>query len=421
MPTYTSPFTGNVIVPTDVSYASYDYPDLAVSVIQLEWPSNTSPTQSPAARIMDITPVSGADLIMPPANQASVGQDALIRNVGAFALEVQDYAGGTIVSVAAGKSVYIYITNNANTAGVWGVIDFGAGTSGGTSSELAGLGLIAQASTLAQSHPTESFGNGYTFLDSDRAQTKIWSGGAGDAYLPIASSVGNNWFTLFKNNGTGTLTIYAQGSNLINQSVSKTFQPDEDAFIICDGTDFITIGYGSSSNFFFTALIKPVTTGSVYLTTQEATSVIQEYTGTLTGNVTVYYPPVVALYIIANQTVDNGFTLSITTGVAGGASVNIPAGQQATIFSDGVNFYNANTVQAGGSTTQLTNGTVSAPSLSFISESSTGIYRPGTGSLGISVLGSNRLNIGSTLITSSVNFNGTGTGNFVGGISGGVF
>lgn len=421
MTTYTSPFSGNVIVPTDVSYAAYDFIDLAVSEIQLEWPTNTSTSQYPAARIMDITSGVSSILIMPPANQVSVGQDALIRNIGLTSFTVQDYNGGTIVSVPSGKSVYIYVTDNVDASGVWGVIDFGAGTSGGTSSELAGLGLLAQASTLAQSHPAQAVPDGYTMLDTDRAQTLIWSGGTGSVYLPIASSVGNNWFTLFKNNGSGTITIYAQGTNLINQSVSKTFQPDEDAFIICDGTNFITIGYGSSSNFFFTALIKPVTSGSVYLTTQEATSVIQEYTGSLTGNVTVYYPPVVALYVIANQTTDNGYSLSITTGVSGGAIVYIPSGQQATVMCDGVNFYNANTIQAGGSTTQLVDGSASSPSLNFISEPSTGIYRPGLGDFAISVLGSNKVTISSTSATFTENLYGLGTGNFINGISGGVF
>jgi hypothetical protein len=49
---------------------------------------------------------------------------------------------------------------------------------------------------------------------------------------------------------------------------------------------------------------------------------IQEYVGTLSNNVTVTYPPVVAFYVVSNQVNAGGYTLTITTGVAGGADCN---------------------------------------------------------------------------------------------------
>ena len=300
-------------------------------------------------------------------------------------------------------------------------IDFGAGTSGGTASELAGLGLLAISTTLNQSHPVQTFADAYTFTSSDRAQNKLWDGGAGTVNLPLASTLGDNWFTILKNNGTGTLTITATAPETIDLQPTKTIQPDDAAFIMCDGTQYYTVGYGQSPNFLFTALIKPVTTGTVTLNTQEATSIIQEYVGSLTGDVLVVYPPVVALYIISNQTTDNGYNLEITTASVGGATVVIPAGQQASVISDGVNFYNANTVQAGGSTSQLIDGNVGAPSLSFINEASTGLYRPSATNLGFTVIGTERLNVNTagTQITGDVE--ATGIGNFEGGISGGDF
>jgi hypothetical protein len=416
MPSYTSPFTGDVIQATDVSYAAYTL----TTNLQLDWPSNTIPPESPAARIMDITPGAGY-LAMPPANQVSVGQDALIRNLGGSSFNVRNYTGGTIVSVAAGKSVYIYVTDNSTTTGTWGVIDFGAGTSGGNASELAGLGLLAISTTLNQAHPVDTFLTGYTFVAADRAQNKMWTGGAGTVNLPLASTLGDNWFSILKNNGTGTLTINVASPDTIDLQVSKTVNPDESAFIMCDGTQYFTVGYGQSPNFLFTSLVKSVTTGTVTLTTQEATSVIQEYVGNLTGNVTVVYPPVVAFYVISNQTTDNGFSLTITTATPGGATVLIPVGQQATVISDGVNFYNANTVQAGGSTSQLVNGSVGAPSLNFINEPSTGMYRPGATNMGFTVVGTERLNVNTDGIQVTGDIEATGIGNFEGGISGGDF
>ena len=137
----------------------------------------------------------------------------------------------------------------------------------------------------------------------------------------------------------------------------------------------------------------------------EATSLIQEYVGTLSGAVTINYPPVVAFYVVSNQTTSGGNTLTIQTGVSGGATATVASGNQATLICDGVNFYNANTVQAGASVTSLANGSAANPSLSFASEPSTGIFRSGAGSFNISILGTNRTEVNATGLEV------TGTGN----------
>lgn len=409
--TFTSPFTGDVIQPTDVSYASYNL----TANIQLQWPSNTNGLQNPAARIMDVYQNASWTLTMPDATQVSVGQDALIRNTSGAAVNVLNYAGSVICTVAAGKSQYIYLTANNTAGGNWGIIAFGSTTSTPDASALAGLGLVAITSTLNQSHPVASFLTGYTFTASDRAQTKLWSGGTGAATLPLASTLGNNWFTIFKNGGTGSMTISCSGGDLIDGLTTKTFNPDESAFIICDGTSYYSIGYGQSNTFFFTALVYPVTGGSYYLTTYEIQSIIQEYVGSLTSNVTVYYPPVVNLYVISNQTTDNGHTLTVSTGISGSAVATIPPGQQATLVCDGTNFFNANTVQAGATSLNLINGTVTTPAINFAAETNTGIWRSGYGQFDISILGVNRF----ALSTTGLQIDGTGT--FLGGISGGTF
>ena len=73
---YNSPFTGNVVQPTDVSYRSISL----TATLQLEWPINGTTTDDVAARIMEVTTSSASYYLqMPPANQASVGQDALIQ------------------------------------------------------------------------------------------------------------------------------------------------------------------------------------------------------------------------------------------------------------------------------------------------------------------------------------------------------
>jgi hypothetical protein len=356
---------------------------------------------------------AGLSLYMPPANQSSVGNDALIRNVGANTFTVKDFAGtNTIISVAAGESKYVYITANPTTTGTWGNISFGTGTSSADAATLAGYGLVASGTTLNQSHPALTLVNAGVFGVANRSQTSIWDGGAGTYTLPSASSLGNNWFTLFKNSGTGSMVISA--SDNIDGASTKTFAPNESAFIVSTGTTYLTVGYGVSNQFFYTSLVKAVVTGSYTLTSSEATNTIQTYTGTLTGNVTIVYPPVVNLYIIKNSTTAGGFTFTVGTGV--GTSVTIPSGQQVTLACDGTNFFNANTSQAGSvATVSLTDGSVGAPALSYAAEPTTGLYRAGAGQFNTAILGTLRSTLSATGLAI------VGTGNFTGGVAGGTF
>lgn len=411
MTTYNSPFSGDVIQPTDVSYRAFS---MSVNTT-LSWPINGNTSGNYAARIMDVTPTAGGlSLFMPPANQVSVGTDSLITNRGAFTLTVVNNGGGAVVSIDPGESWYIWVTDNSSVAGAWGQLAFGVGSSSPDAAALAGSGLVAIGSTLNQSHPVASVTNGYTFQTTDRAKALRWTGGAGTATLPLASTLGNNWFIMFNNSGTGSFTISTTGQ-LIDGSASKTFQPNESAFIVCDGTGFFTVGYGQSATFVFNVLVKPVTGGPYYLTASEVQNLIQEYVGTLTSNVTIVFPPIVGLYVISNQTNAGLFTLTVTTGLPGSVSTTIPTGGQATVFCDGTNFYNANTVQAGATQISVVDGTQANPSINFLNETTTGIYRPGLGQWGLSVLGNDIVLVDATGIYIQ------GVGNFTGGISGGTF
>ena len=205
------------------------------------------------------------------------------------------------------------------------------------------------------------------------------------------------------------------GSDLIDGTNSFQFNPIESAFIICTGTGYVTVGYGQNNTYVFSVLSYPITGGSYTLSASDAGTLIQEYIGTLVSNVTVYYPPIVNLYVVSNQTVDNGHSLTLTTGITGSAVAVIPPGQQATLICDGTNFLNANTVQAGATTISVVNGTVGTPAINFASETNTGIWRNGAGEFDISVLGTNRFALTATGLAI------TGTGNFTNGISGGTF
>lgn len=411
---YNSPFTGNVIQPTDVAYRAIT---LSANT-QLEWPINGNATDDYAARIMEVTATAGGlRLDMPPANQASVGNDALIRNVGGTTFTVADYDGNTIVSVAAGEAKYIYIETNPDEAGTWGVIAFGVGTSNVDAGTLAGYGLVASGNTLNQSHPVTTISSNYSSNGADRAQTLVWTGGAGTITLAAAATLGNNWFVLIRNGGSGTLSVTPQGGELIDGSGSLDLQPSDSCFVVSSGTTFYSIGVGQSTEFNFTQLTKAVTNGTYVLTPTEASNVIQKYTGTLSSNVTIQVPQTIQVYYITNQTDGTGanYTITFETGVSGGGTAIIPASQQAILLCDSVNLLNASTIAAGTTNLSIADGTVSSPSLSFAAESNTGVYRPAAGQFGISILGTQRFNVAATGVTV------TGTGTFSGGVLGGTF
>lgn len=411
---FNSPFTGNVIQPTDVSYRSIT---LAANTT-LSWPINGNATDNYAARIMDVTASSaGLDLSMPPANQTSVGQDALIRNVGANSFDVLDYAGGAIVTIAAGEAKYIYVKTNANTAGTWGVIAYGVGTSNVDASTLAGYGLKAISNTLNAAHVVNTFSSDYTAIASDRASTYVWTGGAGTLTLTSTITLGNDWFFLLRNGGSGTLTVSPSGGNLINGTAAISLQPADSCLIACSGAAFYTVGLGRSTLFNFTQLTKAVTSGTYTLTAAEASNVVQKYTGTLSGNVQINLPQTIQVYYITNQTDGTGasYDITFTTGVSGSGVASVPAGQQVILLCDSVNLFNASTIAAGAVTLSLANGAVGAPTLNFAAETSTGMYRPGSGEIGLTVLGTKRFGLTATGLQI------TGTGTFTSGVQGGTF
>jgi len=412
--TYTSPFTGNVIQPTDVSYRDIS---IANTTLQLAWPVNGNAAGDVAARIMDVSTTGVSELWMPPANQVSVGQDALIRNTGGEDFTVMDFAGiNTILTILPGEAQYIYITDNSTAEGVWGIIAFGVGTSSVDAATLAGYGLKAINSSLNVAYGVNIFSSNYTALASDRAATYVWTSGAGTLTLTTAATLGNDWFMILRNGGTGSLAVTPNGGSLINGAASISLQPSDSCLICCSGTAFYTVGLGRSTQFNFTQLTYPVTTGSYTLTSSEASNVIQKYTGTLTGNVTIILPQTVQIYYITNQT--NGgasaYQITFTTGASGGVAT-VPASQQVILLCDSVNLLNASTITAGAANVSLVNGTAGAPSLNFASETSTGIYRPGSGEFGISITATKRFGLTATGLTI------TGTGTFTSGVSGGTY
>jgi len=377
MPSYVNPFTGQTIQPSQVGYESLT---IATDTI-LQWPVNGNDNLV-VANIIDVTAsVANLKLYLPAATQVSVGQSVLINNIGATTFTVVKSDGATISAITSGISKYIYLTNNATTAGTWTSVTFGAGTSAANAATLAGYGLTALSTTLNQAYGVVTYYSNTTLTAADRAEFAVWAGGVGAFTLPSAASVGNNWFCIISNNGTGILTLTPQGTDTINGNASQQLQLTESLVIVSNGTGWNTFGYGRSNAFAYTQLALNVTGGTLTLTSPQAANTIQGYSGILTSNQIVVVPSTVQLYAVTNNTTGAfSFTMK-TAGV--GATVVVPQGNSLVLISDGTNVYNA----ASGSASSITaltlgNGSLAVPSLKFSGDVNSGLYLPSSGTLG---------------------------------------
>jgi len=82
-------------------------------------------------------------------------------------------------------------------------------------------------------------------------------------------------------------------------------------------------------------------------------------TGSLSGNCTVTIPGGVGGFWIVQNLTSGAFTVTLTTGVVGGATLVIPAGYRASVFSDGTNIHSTNSVGAFLTTGGTITGNVS--------------------------------------------------------------
>jgi hypothetical protein len=331
---YTSVFGGSTIYPSDVSYLAL--PLAADS--PLEWPLESSGTEPPAARIIDVTPTaSGFSVIMPDATQTGAGQTILFNNLsGSYSFFVKDFTGNTLATVGFGEQWQVYLAVTTTAAGTWRVFRYGASTASVQPSALAGFGLTVTGSTLSQATPVTSFStSGLTLASSSRAGTFVWTGsGAGTLNLPAAASVGNNYFILAHNAGGGDLTVDPAGTEVINGAPSLTFRPGDSATVIADGTQWYTVGFGQDAVFAFDYTSISVTGGNYTLSGSELNRIAYKFVGTLTSDLYVIIPATVQQYWITNATT-GAFNFYVRT--AGGIPTQVNQGAKGIYYCDGAN------------------------------------------------------------------------------------
>lgn len=375
MPTFTSPFTGTVVQPTDVSYY-----DLQFSAnVQLYWPAVVNPTQIPAARIINASAsTTGLEIALPQGDQGSVGTDILFNNVGADDFVVTDFDGNAAVTIEAGKAHYFYLIDNTTEAGVWDTIAFGASTSVADAAALAGNGLIALAGKLQTTANIIIISSSANIPDTGRANTYVWTGGVGSFTLPGSASLTSGWYISFRNSGTGTLTIYPSGSSTIDANSTLTVNPGSSGFIFYQQStgNFFTVGFTPAANVTLSSATYDV--DSIVGNTLDLSSyapIIQTYvglSGTRVANLAVDLPATTQLYVIINDTGATAYDLEFNITGSVNPPLTVVAGSVALVVSDGNNLFVI--TQTTTSLIYAADGTALLPAFSFISDSGTGMY-----------------------------------------------
>jgi hypothetical protein len=331
---YTNVFGGTTIYPSDVSYLA-----LSLSADNpLEWPLESSGTEDPAARIIDVTPTaSGFSVIMPDATLTGAGQTILFNNLsGSYSFYVKDFAGNTLATVAHGEQWQLYLAVTTTPAGTWRVFRYGASTATVQPSALAGFGLTVTGATLSQALPVTTFSTtGLTLASSNRAGTFVWNGsGAGTLNLLAAASAGNNFFVLVRNAGGGDLTIDPAGTEVIDGGATLTLHPGDSCTVITDGVKWYTIGLGQQAVFAFDYTSINVTGGNYTLSGSELNRISYKFVGTLTSDVYIIIPATVQQYWITNATTGS---FNFYVKIAGGVPTQVQQGAKGIYYCDGTN------------------------------------------------------------------------------------
>lgn len=338
--TYTSVFGGNTIYPSDVSYLS-----IALSAdTPLEWPLESSGTEAPAARIIDVDPTaSGYDVVLPDATLTGAGQTILFNNLsGSYFFYVKDFAGNTLATVTFGTQWQVYLAATTTAAGTWRVFRYGASTATVQASALDGYGLTVTGSTLSQSVPVLTYNSSPVAIPSTgRASAYVWIGsGAGTFTLPTAPFVGNNFFVVVRNSGGGDLTIDPSGVETIDGAPTLALRPGDSSTLITDGVTWYTVGLGQEAVFAFDYTQVDVTggtypaTGNYTLSGSELNRIAYRFVGTLTQDVYVIVPATVQQYWITNATTGS---FNFFVRIAGGPPTQVNQNAKGIYYCDGTN------------------------------------------------------------------------------------
>ena len=347
MTSFTQVFGGGTLDPAQPSYKAYTASTSITSV----WPIEASTSQNVVAAINDISFTAGSlTFKLPPANQVSVGYNALFNNVGSNAFTILDNADNTVLTATTGAAWSAYVTDNTTASGNYRTYQMGAGTSSATPSALAGLGIKAITTTLNQEYPC---GFSYsstpqTMTTAQRAALVIWTGGAGIFNFSALATLTSGWFCNITNQGTGTLVL-TPPSGTIDGGATKTLNPGDTVIVITDGSNMYTIGFGQSPVFSFSYLSINVAglSGTYTLSGLELNKTAIRFTGALAGDLDIIVPSTVQQYWVDNSTT-GAFVFGVRTVTQATPGVSITnSSTRSILYSNGTDVILAETLGLG--------------------------------------------------------------------------
>ena len=358
----------------------------------LAWPANFSGEVSDqylATSILEISAAVGLQLLLPPANEASVGQDLVIRNVGMNSVDLFDSEGGPVTTLAAGESKYIYITNNSTAAGTWSVFTYGTGTSGADAALLAGEGLRHQNNKLQVSADHRGLDSDYQIALADRGILLNGTVGSLTLTTPDATATPIGFYCFIKNSSLGMMSIEGFAAQTVDGISSKSLSPGDSVILLKADEDWVTVGFGQSVNFTFSELVINVAAGDVTLSSADVSGRMIRVTGTATADIVVTLPSVDNIYFVTIEGGMGAYVATFKTAGLGGGVVALNANEKTALYSDGLNVTIAITTTVT-STLSLTDGAAVAPSLFFSLDTDTGLFRKTNNVIGVATGGTER-------------------------------
>jgi hypothetical protein len=201
----------------------------------------------------------GGIIVMPSALIVTQSVVCSIKNSGSTSIEIQNFDGGTIVTIDPGKCELLFLLPSDTAAGVWESITIGAGTSSANAAALAGYGLIAIATKLNSCYKTETENSSITLAADSDAKLYSWKGGNLDLNLNLYTPTQDGFYFLIKNESpsNGILNLDATS---IDGGVRVALTKNQSCFVIYNIADssWKTVGLG---NFSFGAAIEFTASG----------------------------------------------------------------------------------------------------------------------------------------------------------------
>lgn len=387
-----------------------------IGSVQLEWSFQNPNTTTPFSQLIYIAQNTATGTItLPDASFATISQNIIVYNTGGSTVTLNTFTGSPINEVAGGEAWYFVLVDNSTDGGTWAAFPLGL-----TNTPISVIGLI-DPNPDANNHP-ESGGLGafadiggtylkqnnvtftasgttgappYTQAQGDRGNILIWDVGSGVYNCLPCTTMGNGFaFAIYNGTAGSQISVKPNGTDLIDNTYTNVspfvLQPGESSYFYSDGVSNIyTLGFIPTSNSTINRNPVPLSqTSPIIIPQNEAQFLIQFFEGTGLINpapTVVEYPLNLNQFYFYNSSTDTTVQVKV---MGGASSYNLLPGERLIAYSDEADLYNLPTYVL------LSDATLANPSLSFVNDPATGMYRAASPvSLNFGVTGTNILKL----------------------------